>query len=161
MQKLLTGLDWILDRVTLILLAVLLLVVGAQIFARYVLNHSLFWSEELARYLFIYLVFLGSAIVLRRNGHIQVSFFVERLPPGPQRSVAVLVDLLLLGFVGIVLVQSVRLALMVWTVPTAALLIPWTLVYLGILLGMAAMVLVMFGALWRHVRGRSQGARLW
>jgi len=161
MQKLLTGLDWILDRVTLFVLAVLLLVVGAQIFARYVLNHSLFWSEELARYLFIYLVFLGSAIVLRRNGHIQVSFFVERLPPGPQRSVAVLVDLLLLGFVGIVLVQSVRLALMVWTVPTAALLIPWTLVYLGILLGMAAMVLVMFGALWRHVTGRSEEARPW
>jgi len=161
MQKLLTGLDWILDRVTLFVLAVLLLVVGAQIFARYVLNHSLFWSEELARYLFIYLVFLGSAIVLRRNGHIQVSFFVERLPTGVRWSVAVLVNLLLLGFVGIVLVQSARLALMVWTVPTAALLIPWTLVYLGILLGMAAMVLVMFGALWRHVTGRSEEARPW
>lgn len=161
MERLLTGIDWIMDKVTLLILILLNLIVGLQVFSRYVLNHSLFWSEELARYLFIYLVFLGTAIVLRRNGHIQVSFFVERLPPGLRRAVAVLVDLLLLGFVGIVLAQSVRLALMVWTVPTAALLIPWTLVYLGILLGMAAMVLVMFGALWRHVTRRSEGDRPW
>jgi len=159
MTHFMRALDWILDRVTLVLLAVLLLVVGGQVFSRYALNHSLFWSEELARYLFIYLVFLGSAIVLRRNGHIQVSFFVERLPAGMRRGVAVLVDLLLLGFVGIVLVQSVRLALMVWTVLTAAMEIPWTLVYLGIVLGMAAMVLTMFGALWRHATGRYEGDR--
>ena len=146
--------DWILDRVTLLLLTVLLLVVGAQIFARYVLNHSLFWSEELARYLFIYLVFLGAAIVLRREGHIQVSFFVEQLPPRLRRGVAVLGDLLLLGFAGIVFTQSVRLAAMVWTVPTAALLIPWTLVYLGIALGMGAMVLVILGTLGSRLTGR-------
>ncbi|MEK6717510.1 MAG: TRAP transporter small permease [candidate division NC10 bacterium] len=161
MERLLRGLDGILDRVTLLLLTILLVVVGAQIFARYVLNHSLFWSEELARYLFIYLVFLGAAIVLRREGHIQVSFFVEKFPPLLRRGVAMLADTLLLAFVGIVLIQSVRLAIMVWTVPTAALLIPWTFVYLGILLGMAAMVLVMLGALWRHVTGRTDGGRAW
>ena len=154
MAALLRILDWTLDRVTLLLLTILLLVVGAQIFARYVLNHSLFWSEELARYLFIYLVFLGAAIVLRREGHIQVSFFVEQLSPRLRRAVAVLGDLLLLGFAGIVFIQSVRLAAMVWTVPTAALLIPWTLVYLGIILGMGAMVLVILGTLRSHFTGR-------
>ena len=154
MAPLLRILDWTLDRVTLLLLTILLLVVGAQIFARYVLNHSLFWSEELARYLFIYLVFLGAAIVLRREGHIQVSFFVEQLSPRLRRAVAVLGDLLLLGFAGIVFTQSVRLAAMVWTVPTAALLIPWTLVYLGIILGMGAMVLVILGTLRSHFTGR-------
>ena len=155
MAALLRILDWTLDRVTLLLLTILLLVVGAQIFARYVLNHSLFWSEELARYLFIYLVFLGAAIVLRREGHIQVSFFVEQLSPRLRRAVAVLGDLLLLGFAGIVFTQSVRLAAMVWTVPTAALLIPWTLVYLGIVLGMGAMVLVILGTLRSHLTGRN------
>ena len=155
MAALLRILDWTLDRVTLLLLTILLLVVGAQIFARYVLNHSLFWSEELARYLFIYLVFLGAAIVLRREGHIQVSFFVEQLSPRLRRAVAVLGDLLLLGFAGIVFTQSVRLAAMVWTVPTAALLIPWTLVYLGIVLGMGAMVLVILGTLRSHFTGRN------
>jgi TRAP-type transport system small permease protein len=159
MATLLRILDWTLDRVTLVLLTILLLVVGAQIFARYVLNHSLFWSEELARYLFIYLVFLGAAIVLRRDGHIQVSFFVEHLPPNLRRGVAVLGDLLLLGFAGIVFTQSVRLAAMVWTVPTAALLIPWTLVYLGIVFGMGAMVLIILDALRSHLTSRHSAER--
>jgi TRAP-type C4-dicarboxylate transport system permease small subunit len=92
--------------------------------------------------------------VLRREGHIQVSFFVEQLPPRLRWGVAVLGDLLLLGFAGIVFTQSVRLAAMVWTVPTAALLIPWTLVYLGIILGMGAMVLVILGTLRSHFTGR-------
>jgi TRAP-type C4-dicarboxylate transport system permease small subunit len=155
MTKLLQALDRVLDGITILLLIVLLLVVGAQILTRYVLNYSLFWSEELARYLFIYLVFIGSAIVLRRNGHIQVSVFVERLPFGVRRGLAIVSDLLLLSFTVIVLIHGVRLAAMVWTVPTAAMLIPWTLVYLGIVLGMAAMVLAVLGSLLSQFLDRS------
>ena len=161
MERLLTGIDWIMDKVTLLILILLNLIVGLQVFSRYMLNHSLFWSEELARYLFIWLVFLSAAIVLRREGHIQVSFFVERLALGLRRAIVVLVDLLLLWFTATILVQSIRLASMVWTVLTAAMEIPWTLVYLGIVLGMTAMVLVMLGALWRHVTVQSEENRPW
>jgi len=160
-ERLLTGIDWIMDKVTLLILILLNLIVGLQVFSRYMLNHSLFWSEELARYLFIWLVFLSAAIVLRREGHIQVSFFVERLALGLRRAIVVLVDLLLLWFTATILVQSIRLASMVWTVPTAAMEIPWSLVYLGIVLGMTAMVLVMLGALWRHVTVQSEENRPW
>ena len=161
MERLLTGIDWIMDKVTLLILILLNLIVGLQVFSRYMLNHSLFWSEELARYLFIWLVFLSAAIVLRREGHIQVSFFVERLALGLRRAIVVLVDLLLLWFTATILVQSIRLASMVRTVLTAAMEIPWTLVYLGIVLGMTAMVLVMLGALWRHVTVQSEENRPW
>ena len=161
MKKLLFALDWTLDVVSLIILVVLLLVVGLQIFARYVLNHSLFWSEELARYLFIYLVFLGAAIMLRKKRHIQVSFFAERLLPSHRKVVAIVVDVLLLVFAGVVLWQSIRLSIMVWTVPTAALLIPWTFVYLGILLSMVAMVFVVLGRLWDHIASAKEEESLW
>lgn len=161
MEKLLRILDKILDGIALIILAVLVLVVGLQIFARYVLNHSLFWSEELARYLFIYLVFLGAAIMLRKNRHIQVSFFTKSLAPSLQKIVAIFVDVILLAFTGTVLWQSMRLSIMVWTVPTAALLIPWTFVYLGILVSIAAMLLVMLGRLWGHITGTREEDRSW
>jgi TRAP-type C4-dicarboxylate transport system permease small subunit len=146
--------DRALDGITILILTLLLLVVGAQVLTRYVLNYSLFWSEELARYLFIYLVFIGSAIVLRRNGHIEVSVFVERLPAGVRRALGIVSDLLILSFTAVVLTHGVRLAAMVWTVPTAAMLIPWTLVYLGIVLGMAAMVLAVLGSLVSRLLGR-------
>ena len=161
MERLLIGLDWILDRITLLLLTVLPLVVGGQIFSRYVLNHSLFWSEELARYLFIWLVFLSAAMVLRQDRHIQVSVFVDMLPASMKRAIIILGDLLMLGFVLVVFVESIRLAGMVWTVLTAAMEIPWTLVYLGILLGMGVMLLALLGSLWARLRGRREEKRAW
>ncbi len=154
MGKLLAALDWILDKVTLALLVTLVLVVGVQIFARYVLNHSLYWSEELARYLFIYLVFLGGAVVLRMERHIQVTAFVDPLPLAVRRAIFILGDLLMLGFVATVFVEGIRLSTMVWTVPTAAMEIPWSLVYFGIVLGMAAMLLALLGSLWARIAGQ-------
>ncbi len=161
MRTLLAGLDWLLDKVTLALLVTLVLVVGLQIFARYVLNHSLYWSEELARYLFIYLVFLGGAVVLRMERHIQVTAFVDLLPPLVRRAILVLGDVLMLGFVTTVLVEGIRLSAMVWTVPTAAMQIPWSLVYCGIVLGMAAMLLALLGSLWTRAAGRGKERQPW
>jgi len=161
MEKLLAGLDWILDKITLILLILLNLVVGLQVFSRYVLNHSLFWSEELARYMFIWLVFLSAAMVLRQDRHIQVTAFVDILPARLRRAIIVLGDLLMLGFVLVVFVESIRLASMVWTVLTSAMEIPWTLVYLGILLGMGVMLLALLGSLWARLMGRRVEKRAW
>ena len=161
MEKLLARIDWVLDKVTLVILILLNLVVGAQVFARYVLNHSLFWSEELARYMFIWLVFLSAAMVLRQDRHIQVSVFVDMLPASMKRAIIILGDLLMLGFVLVVFVESIRLAGMVWTVLTAAMEIPWTLVYLGILLGMGVMLLALLGSLWARITGRREEKRAW
>ena len=161
MERLLTGIDWIMDKVTLLILILLNLIVGLQVFSRYVLNHSLFWSEELARYLFIWLVFLSAAMVLRQDRHIQVSVFVDMLPASMKRAIIVLGELLMLGFAGVVLVESIRLAGMVWTVLTAAMEIPWTFVYLGIILGMAIMVLALAGSLWARLMGRREERRAW
>ena len=161
MERLLAGIDWITDKVTLLTLILLNLIVGLQVFSRYVLNHSLFWSEELARYLFIYLVFLSGAMALRQDRHIQVTVFVDLLPAALKRAIIVLGELLMLGFAGVVLVEGVRLAAMVWTVPTAAMEIPWSLVYLGLILGMALMVLALVGSLWARLMGRREERRAW
>lgn len=161
MERLLAWLDWLLDKATLTLLVLLNLVVGLQVFSRYVLNHSLYWSEELARYLFVWLVFLSAAMVLRMDRHIQVTAFVDLLPAPPRKAIYFLGDLLMLAFVGVVCVEGIRLAGMVWTVWTAAMEIPWSLVYLGIILGMAAMLVTLLGSLWARLTGRRQERRAW
>ncbi len=161
MEKLLTRIDWLLDKVTLTLLILLNLVVGAQIFSRYVLNHSLFWSEELARYMFIYLVFLSGAMVLRQDRHIQVTVFLDMLPAAVRGAILILGDLLMLGFVLTVCVEGIRLSGLVWTVQTAAMEIPWALVYLGIILGTGVMTLTLAGSLWARLRGRREEKRAW
>jgi TRAP-type C4-dicarboxylate transport system permease small subunit len=161
MERLLARIDWLLDKVTLTLLTLLNLVVGLQVFSRYVLNHSLFWSEELARYMFIWLVFLSGAMVLRQDRHIQVTVFVDMLPAAVRGAILILGDVLMLAFTLTVCVEGIRLSRLVWTVPTAAMEIPWAMVYLGIILGTGSMTMTLAGSLWARLRGRREEKRAW
>lgn len=56
------------------------LVVGCQVFSRYVLNHSLFWSEEMARILLVTLTFFGATVAYYRKAHPGVDGLYRRLP---------------------------------------------------------------------------------
>ncbi|MEX0343914.1 MAG: TRAP transporter small permease [Rhizobiaceae bacterium] len=80
------GLADLLDRMiriaTGILMVILVAVMVAQVFYRYVLNSSLTWSEEVAVNLMIWVVFLGSAILVRRWEHVQIPTVVQASPAG-------------------------------------------------------------------------------
>lgn len=81
MKKLLTATATIIDFIATSMMAVMVVLVLLQIFARYVLRVSIPWTEELARYTLIYIVFLGSAIAIREKKHIVISFLIDRLRP--------------------------------------------------------------------------------
>ena len=57
------------------------LTVFYQFVTRYVLNDSAAWTEEIARYLLIGVVFVGAAIGVAKNNQIQVDFFYRYMPP--------------------------------------------------------------------------------
>lgn len=65
-------------------------IVAVQVFFRYGLNHSLFWSEELARILLVWLTFFGATIAYYHRAHPGVDVLVRRLSPGWQRACALL-----------------------------------------------------------------------
>jgi TRAP-type C4-dicarboxylate transport system permease small subunit len=65
-----------------------------QIANRFFLNVSLSWSEELQRYLHIWIVFLAIPIGYRRGAHLGMNMLLERLPPLAQRFLALLQELL-------------------------------------------------------------------
>ena len=75
------------DLVLVVLCGAMVVIVLAAVFCRYVLNHSLVWSDEVVRYLFVWFTLLGAAIALRDREHIRVEYFVELLPAGPRRVV--------------------------------------------------------------------------
>lgn len=56
----------------------------AGVFARYVMNDALAWSEEVARYALVWLSFLGGGLVFRHGGHVSIDFLVNKLA-GPPR----------------------------------------------------------------------------
>ncbi len=81
--------------------AIMIFVIVYQIVLRYVFSAANSWSEELARYLFIYDVMIGAAIATRRNSHLQVDFLINLLPPKVKcmfTIVATAVGIVFLGF---------------------------------------------------------------
>ena len=102
---------------------VLALVIFYQFFTRYALNDSASWTEEIARYLLIAMVYVGAAINVRKNNHIQVDFFYRILPRWWTRPMSVFVDLFRILFLGycvwltILMIQkigSLRMAIIDW-----------------------------------------------
>ncbi|MBC8022640.1 MAG: TRAP transporter small permease [Burkholderiales bacterium] len=79
---------------------VLAIVVFYQFFTRYALNDSAAWTEEIARYLLIATAFVGAAINVRKNNHVQVDFFYRLMPAWMARTMAIFVDVVRIAFLG-------------------------------------------------------------
>lgn len=62
------------------MVAVMTVIIIVQVFMRYLFLHSLSWSEEVARYLMIWVCFLGASLALKYGFHIGVEFVVNRSP---------------------------------------------------------------------------------
>lgn len=96
---------WV-NRFNGLLLALMFLITFYQILARDVFLISSMWTEELARFLFVWIVFLGAGTLMKDNEHIRISILVERMPPFVGRLIRVISNLLLLSFCVIFLWSS-------------------------------------------------------
>ncbi len=80
-----------------------------QFFTRYALNSSASWTEEIARYLLICVVFIALAWAVRDNRHIHVDIFYRMLPASVCRVLATLVDLVRIAFFLYAVVLTVQM----------------------------------------------------
>ena len=71
-----------------------------QFFTRYALNDSAAWTEEIARYLLISMVFVGVAAAVRTGRHIHVDLVYRLVPPRAGRVLSTLVDVVRIAFFG-------------------------------------------------------------
>lgn len=81
------------------------ILVAVQVFCRYILNSSLFWSEELARYMLVWLSFIGATVAYYRHLHPGVDTITSRLSTSNRRITRLLVYLITLSL-GVVMVIS-------------------------------------------------------
>jgi TRAP-type C4-dicarboxylate transport system permease small subunit len=63
---------------TVILFTTMTLIVWMQIFFRFILGGGLAWTEEIAKYLMVWMALLGASILFRDRGHIAINFFISR-----------------------------------------------------------------------------------
>ncbi|MBM3406605.1 MAG: TRAP transporter small permease [Betaproteobacteria bacterium] len=128
------------------------LTVFYQFFTRYVLNDSAAWTEEIARYLLIATVFTGAAIGVAKNNHIQVDFFFRFMPRALSRPLAILIDLLRIGFFGAATVLTLQMMQKLGSYRMTIVDLPMNLVYGVVLAGFAAMTVRSLWVLRLHLR---------
>jgi TRAP-type C4-dicarboxylate transport system permease small subunit len=136
------------------LLGAMLAMVFANALARYLLNHSFVWVEEVVIGLVPWLAVTGLFLSVRRRQMIRIEFFLDQFPPSIRRIVAVLAELL----------GAVMLAWLAWLGfsyvatfggdPTPYLALPKGLFTSALWLGPAAVALAFLAAAWRERRGR-------
>lgn len=108
----------------------LLFTLFLQVFTRYVLNDPLSWTEEVARYLYVYIVFLGASAAISDRTHVGIDYFAKLLPIGAQWLLSVAVNLLILGALALLTYWGWRAAMRQWNLPLVVLDIPYTWVYI-------------------------------
>ncbi len=114
-------------------------VVALQVVCRYLFNNSLFWSEEVARYLLVWLTFLGAAAAYYRGAHPGIDVLSSYLGPGLRRGKAVAVHLVCLAFFLVMIWQGAVFSHFVRLQTSPSLALPMWLVVLAIPLGGAVL----------------------
>ncbi|WP_426613888.1 TRAP transporter small permease [Bradyrhizobium sp. McL0616] len=88
------------DWIALVIFWVMALAVFLQFFTRYVLNDSYAWTEEIATYCLIGVVFIGASMCVRLSRHIQVDLIYRYLPHLVARALSSAIDLIRIAFFG-------------------------------------------------------------
>lgn len=94
------------DIVLALLMMVMFVTVCLQVFFRYVLEEPLSWSEELARYAFVWISFLGAAMALGQRLHFGIDYLVNKFPLRFSAGLEVLTNCLILIFVVVLVIKG-------------------------------------------------------
>jgi len=122
------------------------LTVFYQFVTRYVMNDSAAWTEEVARYMLIAVVFIGAAVGVAKNNQIQVDFFYRHMPPAMGRWVSRAVDVLRTAFFVAAVIMTVQMMLKIGNNTRMTIVdAPMNIVYALCLFGFIAMT-------WRSVQ---------
>ncbi|HTG13381.1 MAG TPA: TRAP transporter small permease subunit, partial [Candidatus Eisenbacteria bacterium] len=87
----------VVEGLLLLMMVVLCADVFLGVFSRYVIGRTFTWYDEIARLLFVWIVFLGAAVGVRRTAHFRLHLLVDRFPPGVRRVADVFGVLVLIG----------------------------------------------------------------
>ncbi len=141
------------ETVVVLLMAVMVGTIILQVYCRFVLGNPLSWSEELARYAFVWITFLGAAVAYRHGSHIIVETVVVLLPQRAQAALAWLCDALMAAALVVLLVQGMNIVEVNSNVQATMLEIPMSWVYGAVPVSAAIMLAYQVERTVRRLRG--------
>ena len=154
MKRLLDGVNRAVEYVVSLMLLVMVIVVFLQVIFRFVLHSSLPWSEELSRYILVWISFLGASIGVRRGAHIGVEVVTNLLPYGLKKGVSLLATLCAAAFFVLMVVYGYKILSIVSGQLSPAMEISMAIPYSSIFVGGILMFLYSIDTAITIVAGR-------
>jgi len=142
------------DLVCLALMVVLVGDVFLGVFSRYVMQATFKWYDEVARLCFVWIIFLGAAVAVRRRLHFRMHLVFDRLTPGARQVAERLTTLTVIGFGVILVAGGIRMAPIAHRQVTDALEISQLWFFGALPVGGALMILFALPELWRPDNSR-------
>lgn len=136
-------------------LAAMSLSVFGNVVLRYVFNSGLTWSEEMSRYFFVWMVFLGAIAALKDKMHLGVDIVVNALPKGLQKVAFLISNAIVLYLLWLILEGSWKMTLLNMNSTGPATGMPLSFLYgIGVLSSIWMMIIII-ASLFKAIRGKS------
>ena len=126
-------------------LSLIVILVFSNVVLRYIFGSGIIWSQELSRYLFVWMTFIGAIIAFKHNDHLAINMVVKRLP-GFYKKIAVTLNYLIILFIlALIFHGSWKMTVLNFDSTSPATGLPLSIIYVsGLLvsLGMGVMILI-------------------
>jgi TRAP-type C4-dicarboxylate transport system permease small subunit len=127
--------------VVVALLGITVVLVIANVIARYVFSYSLTWVEEVSRYLMIWSALLGCGLALRVGGHIAVESLADAVPPAAAKCIRILIVAILVVSLFVLTWLGIEYVDFAWEQETPVLSISYGRIYLAVPIGAMLMLI--------------------
>lgn len=141
LKKIVNALNHFEEAAIVFLFAVMVVVIFVQVIMRYVFNNSLYWSEELGKFIFVWISWLGISLGERYGEHIKITMLVDRLPYRLAQIVNIVSEIIVIGICAVTLYYGVTLVQSQATTHYAGIKISVSWGYAAVVLGCALMII--------------------
>jgi TRAP-type C4-dicarboxylate transport system permease small subunit len=140
-EKFFKILETVINAAVIVFLALMVVNIAGNVILRYVFRVPVSWAEELARYMMIWLSFLGMSLALKDNEHVGLTFFVKLFPKKVEIVLKIISRLVILVFLIFVFINSLDVIPILSRQKSAALRLPMYIPYLSVTVGSVLMML--------------------
>lgn len=144
------------------LLAAMSIIISLQVFMRYVVHSSLPWSEEVARYMFIWLVYIGISYGVKTRRHIRVDAAMYIFPKMMRKYITIIGQVLFLIFALVIVKNSIEVSGQIFELSqtSPAIGLPMGYVYLAPLIGFVLVSVRLIQNLYFDIKSITKGETL-
>jgi TRAP-type C4-dicarboxylate transport system permease small subunit len=143
----------IVEWACLALMVLLCVDIFLGVFSRYVMGMTFTWYDEIARACFVWMIFLGAAVGVKRGAHFRLQLVVSRLSSRAQSGVELLALVIVVAFASVLVWQGWKLTLLGQMQQTPVMGMPKAWIYAGIPLSGVLMIFYAISPMWRAARG--------